>query len=127
MVVNRPNMAHRTPKTSGLHYHTWPLLGLILQQKGGMMQIEAKCTTKVSDGLLCLFSGTSCVKRPHTAPNAHSCHLIKTLFHLIQSEDLAKSEDSKKADGLFLKWLGLENSWLNKKCLESFAEWKNGV
>ena len=53
---------------SGFHYHFWPILGLILQDANREEEEEEAVvstlkgsklhTTKVSDGWLCLFSGT---------------------------------------------------------------------
>ena len=51
---------------SGFHYHFWPILGLILQDANreeeeavvSTLKGSKLHTTKVSDGWLCLFSGT---------------------------------------------------------------------
>ena len=49
---------------SGFHYHFWPILGLILQDANREEAVVSTLkgsklhTTKVSDGWLCLFSGT---------------------------------------------------------------------
>ena len=54
------------PLLSGFHYHFWPILGLILQDANreeeeavvSTLKGSKLHTTKVSDGWLCLFSGT---------------------------------------------------------------------
>ena len=63
---------------SGLHYHTWPLLGLILQEKGGRNDANrGKMYNKGSLQLLmdcCVpfFLALLGAKRPHCAKKASS-------------------------------------------------------